>query len=99
MTIPNMGDLLAQRAQIDRQLAELMLAPVQDAKAALAETSVTALVASMTTALEALPQTSEARTQIGNVITVLSAVPQFLETEIARLQAAIGTEEPTPPEV
>lgn len=98
MTAPNMNDLIAQRAQIERQLAELMLIPVQAAKAALAEPGVTTLIASMTAALEALPEPSAARTQVSNVITVLTAVPQFLEAEVARLQTAIGNETPEQPE-
>lgn len=97
MTTPSMTELIEQRAVIERQLAELMLVPVQAAKAALGETGVTTLIASMATAIEALPVPSAAREQLNNVITVLTAVPQFLEAEIGRLQAAIGTEAPEQP--
>jgi hypothetical protein len=77
-------NLIAQQAALNAQIAEHERPLVQDAYDILTGTDAADLAASLTTIRDQLPE-SAAKTHIGNVLTVLNAVPQVLTQELARL--------------
>lgn len=78
------SDLIEQRAMIERQIAEATLPMVQTAQDLLADKAVTKLVAALQPIFESLPP-CESKTQIGNVLVVLTAVPNVLAVETGRM--------------
>jgi hypothetical protein len=83
-------DLLAQQAALNAQIAEHERPLVQEAKDLLTGDAVTALAGDLTAIRDQLPE-SQAKVHIGNVLTVLNAVPQVLTSEMARLNVASPT--------
>jgi predicted lysophospholipase L1 biosynthesis ABC-type transport system permease subunit len=82
--MPTLQDLIAQQAALNAQIAEHERPLVQEAKDLLTGDAVTALAGDLTAIRDQLPE-SQAKVHIGNVLTVLSAVPQVLAQELARL--------------
>jgi hypothetical protein len=80
-------DLIAQQVALNAQIAEHERPLVQDAYDILKSTATTDLAAALTSIRDQLPE-SVAKTHIGNVLTVLNAVPQVLTAELARLNVA-----------
>lgn len=85
----NISDLIAQRAAIDAQIAAVQKPQVESARDKLTASAVNTLKAQLTTIRDGLPN-GTAREQIGNVVTVLDAVPGILDTEIANMDAQIA---------
>jgi len=77
-------DLIAQQAEIAAQLRAYEQPLISDAKAVLTGEAAMDLAATLTAIRDQLPD-SMAKTHIGNVLTVLSAVPQVLDQELARV--------------
>jgi hypothetical protein len=82
-------NLIAQQAALNAQIAEHERPLVQEAYDILTgvhpqKHDVTEVVESLTAIREQLPD-GQAKTHIGNVLTVLNAVPQVLTQELARL--------------
>ena len=95
--MPTLPELLAQQADIATQLAEYERPLITDAKAVLTGEAALDLVATLTTIRDQLPD-SLAKTHVGNVLTVLSAVPQVLTQELARVGGGqVSTPMITPP--
>jgi hypothetical protein len=84
-------DLLNQQQSIEVQIAELVKPPVEAARDALSTSAVETLVTDLTAIRDLLPA-GMPKEQIGNVITVLTAVPGLLTEEAQRLTNLI-----TPP--
>lgn len=85
--MPTLQDLIAQQAALNAQIAEHERPLVQDAYDILTGESVTGVAEMLTVLKNQLPE-SQAKTHIGNVLTVLNAVPQVLTAELARLNVA-----------
>jgi chemotaxis protein CheY-P-specific phosphatase CheC len=85
--MPTLPELLVQQAELSAQLAEFERPLVQEAHDILTGTAATDLAAALSTIRDQLPD-SLAKTHIGNVLTVLNAVPQVLTGEMARLNVA-----------
>jgi hypothetical protein len=77
----SLQDLLAQQAELAAAIAARTKPLLQEAQALLTSEDVEGLKASLTTIRDQLPD-GQAKTQIGNVITVLTAVAQVLAHEI-----------------
>ncbi len=88
--MPTLPELLVQQAELSAQLAEFERPLVQEAKDLLTGDAVTALASDLTAIRDQLPE-GQAKTHIGNVLTVLTAVPQVLTGEMARLNVASPT--------
>lgn len=88
-------DLIAQQAALNAQIAEHERPLVQDAYDILTGEVATDLSASLVTLRDQLPE-GLARTHIGNVLTVLNAVPQVLTQELARLNGLNPPPMPNP---
>jgi hypothetical protein len=88
--MPTLPELLVQQAELSAQLAEFERPLVQEAKDLLTGDAVTALASDLTAIRDQLPE-GQAKVHIGNVLTVLTAVPQVLTGEMARLNVASPT--------
>ena len=77
-------ELIAQQAALAAQIAEHERPLVQDAYDILTGQPVTGVAEMLTVLKNQLPE-GMAKTHIGNVLTVLNAVPQVLTQELARL--------------
>ena len=77
-------DLIAQQAELQAQMAEYERPLLQEARDAITSEAAAELVATLTTIRDQLPN-GQAKTQIGNVLIVLGAVPQVLTQELARV--------------
>lgn len=87
--MPTLQELMAQQAALSVQIAEHERPLVQEAQDMLTAAPVGELAASLAEIREQLPE-GQAKIHIGNVLTVLTAVPQVLAQELARLNAATG---------
>lgn len=85
--MPTLQELMAQQAALNAQIAEHERPLVQEAYDLLTGTDAADLAASLTALRDQLPD-SQAKVHIGNVLTVLTAVPQVLTQELARLNPA-----------
>ena len=85
--MPTLQELMAQQAALNAQIAEHERPLVQEAYDLLTGTDAADLAASLTALRDQLPD-SQAKVHIGNVLTVLNAVPQVLTQELARLNVA-----------
>ena len=81
-------DLLAQQADLQAQISARTQPLIEEAHALLTSESVEGLRASLTAIRDQLPD-GQAKTQIGNTVTVLTAVPQVLAREVV-LPAAVA---------
>lgn len=81
-------DLLAQQASLAVALAAHEQPLIAQAQAALAAAGTQDLVTTITAIRDALPP-SQAREQLGNIVVVLTAVPQVLDQEHARVTALL----------
>lgn len=93
MTTTTLADLKAQQAEIARAIAAHELPLIEAAQEALAGSS--DLRDTLTAIRDDLPD-GQAKTQIGNVLTVLNAVPQVLTQEAARVNALLSPAASTP---
>lgn len=93
MAETSMQDLLAQRAELNKQIAQHEIGPIQSALDKLNKASTKTLVTDLQAIVDQLPQ-SEVRTQINNVVIVLGNVPGILERALGDLQALITPAEP-----
>ena len=82
--MPTLTELLEQQADIAAQIAEYEPQLVEDAQAVLTGEAALELVAKLTAVRDQL-RDGAAKTQISNVLTVLSGVPQVLTHELSRL--------------
>jgi predicted ATPase len=82
-----LSDLIAKQAAISAQIAEHERPLVQGAYDLLTGDAVTALAGDLSAIRDQMPE-GLAKTQIGNVLTVITAVPQVLVQELARLNVA-----------
>lgn len=86
---PTLSDLLAQRQELDKQIAAVELAPVQQALAELSKASTKALRDKMADIVASLPD-SEVKTQINNVVIVLDNVPVSVQSRLSQLEALLA---------
>jgi hypothetical protein len=80
-------DLIAQQAALNAQIAEHERPLVQNAYSILTGEVAVDLASALTMIRDQLPE-SVAKVHIGNVLTVLNAVPQVLTQELSRLNVA-----------
>lgn len=73
---PTIDELIAQRSASDAAIREMEAAPLREAIEALADPAITALKEKLTALQSATA--GENRTQLGNVVTVLDSVAQYL---------------------
>lgn len=88
--------LLEQRDALERQIAAVALPIVQSAREVLAGQSVTDLVAALQPIRDALPP-GESKTQINNVLIVLTEVPKVLEAQEVGLSGLVNPPAPIDP--
>ncbi len=84
---PTLPELLAQQAELQRQIAAASLTSVQSAKAVLDRTSIKTVADDLEAILPDLVGSSVAQQQVTNVVTVLRNVPGALAREATRLEA------------
>lgn len=89
----NLQQLYADQQAIAAQIAAAVRPMVEEARAALTSESVTALVEQLVGIQAGLPG-GRAKEQIGNAITVLTAVPNVLDSELADLDTLIASHAP-----
>lgn len=89
------ANLLAQRNEIERQIAQVMLPTLNEANELLSGKRTSTLLADVQALSDKLPD-GDAKTQLGNVIAVLTYVPTFIASEHDRLTNMVTP--PTPPE-
>lgn len=94
MSEPTLTELLAQRAELNRQIAAAELGPAQAALAALTKTSTKNTLTELQGVVAELPD-SPMRQQIQNVVTVLTNVPAYVTDCVAQLDALVNP--PAPP--
>lgn len=82
-----LSDLIAQQAALAAQIAEHERPLVQEAHDLLTHADTAALASELAGIRDQLPE-GQAKTHIGNVLTVLNAVLQVLTQELARLNVA-----------
>lgn len=92
MAETTLDELIRQRAALDSQIAEKQLEPTKALQTILNRASVKTLVKDVQDALEKLMPGSPAAAQANNVVTVLTAVPGLIDSEVSRLESAV-----TPP--
>jgi hypothetical protein len=83
----SLADLKSQRAEIDRAMAALEKPMIEQASLLLAQAG--SMRSQLAQIRDELPD-GGARTQIGNVITVLDAVPKVLTQELARIESTLA---------
>lgn len=83
-------DLIAQQAALAAQIAEHERPLVQEGFDLLTGEAAVDLASSLVAIRDQLPE-SAAKTHIGNVLTVLNAVPQVLTQELARLNPPLAS--------
>jgi hypothetical protein len=94
---PDVQDLIAQREEISRKIAETEIPLLQSAVARMEDASTSALLADISKTAGQLDPASVSAQQLTNVMTVLSMVPVLLKTEIARLETLTNSAAaPTP---
>lgn len=82
---PTLPELLAQQAELQRQIAAASLASVQAAQAVLDAGSVATIADELEAILPDLAGSATAQQQVTNVVTVLRNVPNSLAREASRL--------------
>lgn len=82
---PTLPELLAQQAELQRQIAAASLAGVQAAQAVLDAGSVATIADELEAILPDLAGSASAQQQVTNVVTVLRNVPNSLAREATRL--------------
>ena len=97
MTERNAEHIQAEMAALKREMAAIERPHIEGALTALKKPGITTLIDAMTAARDALPP-SQAQTQINNVITVLVAVPKFLERAKDELDGLLADPEDAPTE-
>ncbi len=83
---PTIPELVAQRDELNRQIAAQQIPLVNDALTLLTKAAVKTLISDVQAAAEKLAAGGVAAAQLGHVLTVLQNVPQTLTSEIARLE-------------
>ncbi len=83
------SELLAQQQALAVQVAVAIRPQVEDARAKLSASAVETLRTNLAGIADTLPA-GLAKEQIGNVVTVLSVVPDILEREVEALDAQIA---------
>ncbi|WP_327752916.1 hypothetical protein VVT58_15570 [Sphingobium sp. SJ10-10] len=79
--------LLAQRAELDRQIAVETLVPLQAAQAVMNRPSTGKIADDLEKLRADLPEGELAHEQVGNVITVIRAVQALIDQEVSRVEA------------
>ena len=87
--MPTLQELIAQQTALTAQIAEYERPLVQAAQDMLTAPGVTELAAALSAIRDELPE-GQAKIHIGNVLTVITAVPQVLAQELVRLNAVTG---------
>lgn len=87
------ASLLAQRAEIERQIAEATLPTLTSAKELLADERVSSLIADLQALIEDLAD-GDAKVQLTNIATVLIHVPVFIAAEHDRVTALLAPPAP-----
>ncbi len=94
--MPTPAELIAQRNEIDRQIAvanleglKAILAALKNGKAGTLATDLEALVPQLAPA----PEMGSPYSQIGNVINVVRQTTAFYEGEVARVQAMVDAQQ------
>ena len=90
------AQLLAQRAQIDAQIAQAQLPALQAVRSVMNRSSTGKIADDLEKARAELPEGEMAHEQVGNVITVIRAVTSLIDDEVARVKALAdaGGEQP-----
>ncbi|WHO37888.1 hypothetical protein PMI04_015105 [Sphingobium sp. AP49] len=86
-TTPTLAELMAQQAQLERQIAAASLTGVQAAQAVMDRTSTGKVADDLEALLTDIPAGSQSYQQLFNVINVVRNVKSWLPQEVARLQA------------
>ena len=88
MSTPTLSELLAQQSALAVALAAHEKPQIEAAIAALSAPGAQDLLAAVQAAQAELPD-GAAKVQLGNVVTVLTAVPQVLAQELSRVTALL----------
>ncbi|MCK0531782.1 hypothetical protein [Sphingobium agri] len=88
------AQLLAERARIDAQIAAAQLPALQAIQAVMNRPSTSKIADDLEKLRADLPEGQMAHEQVGNVITVIRAVKDLIDQDVARVEAQIETPEP-----
>lgn len=97
MSTATPSELLAQRAEIDRQIAVANLDGLKAIQSALKAGKVATLASDLEALLPQLapaPEMGSPHNQAGNVINVVRSVTAFFDSEVTRVQALVDAQAP-----